>query len=357
MKVMTVLGTRPEIIRLSLIINKLDTYCDHVLVHTGQNSTYDLSTVFFNELKVRKPNYTLTTDSWQIHLQIPEILSKVAEVISKEKPDRILILGDTNSGLAAIMAARLMIPVYHMEGGNRCFLPIPEEINRKIIDSISTYILPYTLDSKENLILEGVPKSKIFVTGNPIFEVLKYYDPQINQSRILQQLEVEKGKYFLVTIHRAENVDDPIRLKQLIGAMDEIANKFGLPVVCSWHPRTRDKMNEFGFRTYSSLVRFETPFGFFNFASLEKHAKCVITDSGTVQEEAGYFNSPTVTVRDSTERPETISEGANMLSGVNSKKILDCVKVMTELTHTPVVDNRHENVSSRVVKFLLSKYK
>jgi UDP-N-acetylglucosamine 2-epimerase (non-hydrolysing) len=357
MKVMTVLGTRPEIIRLSLIIKLLDKYCDHVLVHTGQNGSDSLNKIFFDELGIRQPNYAASLKSWHVNEQIPEILLNTAEVMLKEKPDKVLILGDTNSGLSAIVAARLGIPVYHMESGNRCFLPIPEEINRKIIDAISTYLLPYTDDSRENLLVEGVHKSRIFLTGNPIFEVLRTYEHRIEGSDILKKLELLRGEYFLVTAHRSENVDDRERLQSILESLHRLAQKYGLPVICSLHPRTKSKMETFGLSYWNPLIKMEEPFGFFDFAKLESNAKCILTDSGTVQEEAGYFGVPTVTLRDATERPDTINSGSNMLAGVTTDSILKCVDVMCScqnIWQKPEIN--HEQVASRTVKFILSGY-
>lgn len=357
MKVMTVLGTRPEIIRLSLIIKLLDKHCDHVLVHTGQNGSDSLNKIFFDDLGIRQPNYASSLTSWNVNEQIPEILLNTARIMLDEKPDKVLILGDTNSGLSAIVAARLGIPVYHMESGNRCFLPIPEEINRKIIDAISTYLLPYTDDSRENLLVEGIHKSRIFLTGNPIFEVLRTYEQRIEKSDILKKLGLLRGEYFLVTAHRAENVDDKERLENILESLKQVAQKYQMPIICSLHPRTKFRMDAFQMANPDPLIRMEEPFGFFDFVKLESNAKCILTDSGTVQEEAGYFSVPTVTLRDATERPDTINSGSNMLAGVTPGSILKCIDVMCScqnIWQRPEIN--HEQVAARTVKFILSGY-
>ena len=249
MKVMTVLGTRPEIIRLSLVIKKLDKYCDHILVHTGQNFDERLNSIFFKDLRLREPNYYLGVKGDSLAEQIGKILIETEKVILKEKPERILILGDTNSGLASIIARRMGIPVFHMEAGNRCFDDrVPEEINRRIIDHSSTVLLPYTSRSKENLLHEGIKRETIQVIGNPIFEVIENYASEIEKSRILDSLKLKPQKYFLVTMHRAENVDDKDRLSDLLKALDVINKKYALPVICSLHPRTKSKMAQFGLK-------------------------------------------------------------------------------------------------------------
>jgi len=285
MKVMTVLGTRPEILRLSLIIKKLDGYCEHILVHTGQNFEDSLNALFFTDLKLRGPDYYLGVRGDSFAEQVGKIIIESEKVILKERPERILILGDTNSGLVSIVAKRMGIPVFHMEAGNRCFdYRVPEEVNRKIIDHSSAIFFPYTYRSKENLLNEGIANEKIYVIGNPIYEVIEHHAKEIENSQILGKLNMQPHQYFLVTMHRAENVDNEDRLKNLLISLDEINKKYTLPVVCSLHPRTKSKIQQFGLKISNKSIHLLEPFGFFDFTALEKSALCVITDSGTVQE-------------------------------------------------------------------------
>ena len=355
MKVLTVLGTRPEIIRLSRLIPQLDALCDHVLVHTGQNYTRSLNELFFEQLGVRPPNHFLGIRSNQFGEQAGQIFAGLEKVLLAEKPDRMLILGDTNSGLGAVVAKRMGIPVYHMEAGNRCYDDrVPEEVNRRIIDHSSDILLPYTERSRQNLLREGIPGQRIYVTGNPIREVIEHYDPQIRESRILSTLDLEPRRYFLVTMHRAENVDLPQRLKELTDALQCVQAEYAMPVIISTHPRTQARMNALGMKNDNEQIRFLEPFGFFDFITLERSAFCVMSDSGTVQEECCIFKVPNVTLRDVTERPETLECGSNMLAGSNPQSILRCVR--TVLAHgtrwTPPQEYMVENVSSVVVKIL-----
>jgi len=354
MKILTVLGTRPEIIRLSRIIPKLDALCDHVLVHTGQNYDPRLNELFFDQLQVRKPDEILGARG-TFGEQVGQILSGCERIIRERMPNRLLILGDTNSGLAAIVAKRMGIPVYHMEAGNRCYDDrVPEEVNRRIIDHSSDILMPYTERSRQNLLREGLPGERIYVTGNPIFEVIQHYDPQIRQSSVLQELDLEAGGYFLVTMHRAENVDIEPRLVSLTQALDRLARDYQRPVVVSTHPRTRTRMESFGLGASDGLVRYLPPFGFFDFVSLERQAFCVLSDSGTVQEECAIFKVPNVTLRDVTERPETLECGSNILSGADEDAILRCVRTVLSKTPkwNPPAEYLAENVSETVVRVL-----
>jgi UDP-N-acetylglucosamine 2-epimerase (non-hydrolysing) len=356
MKIMTVVGTRPEIIRLNLIIQKLDRYCDHVLVHTGQNYEDKLSAVFFKELRLREPNHYLGVRGDSFAEQIGKIIIEVEKVILKEKPDRILILGDTNSGLTSIVARRMGIPVFHMEAGNRCYdEQVPEEVNRKIIDHSSTVFLPYTYRSKENLLREGIPGEKIYVVGNPIYEVIEHYADGIDTSQVLRELGVQGQQYFLVTMHRAETVDDEDRLKNLLDGLAGINKKYSLPVICSLHPRTESKMQQFSLKVENEAIRLHEPFGFFDFVALEKKALAVITDSGTVQEECCILGVPSITIRDVTERPETIESGSNMLVGVSLESMLNGLEVVLNERQKwePPAGYLATNVSSRVAKIVL----
>jgi UDP-N-acetylglucosamine 2-epimerase (non-hydrolysing) len=332
MKVMTVLGTRPEIIRLSRVIELLDRYAEkHWLVHTGQNFDERLSGLFFSELGVREPDVYMRIRASSFGQQAAQILEKSEALFLEYRPDRLLILGDTNSGLSAIVARRLGIPVYHMEAGNRCFDDrVPEEVNRRIIDHSSTVLMPYTELSRKNLLAEGFEGKRVFVTGNPIKQVIDSHTKKIAASGALDQYGVEKGKYFLATFHRAENVDQEDRLRHLITAFIELHREYGYPVVGSVHPRTRSKIGMFGIDTSEGGLRFVEPMGFFDFVFLEQNAFCLLSDSGTVQEEACIFGVPNVTLRDVTERPETVECGSNFLSGVQPAAIRRAVRQVVE---------------------------
>ncbi|MDY6854445.1 MAG: UDP-N-acetylglucosamine 2-epimerase (non-hydrolyzing) [Thermodesulfobacteriota bacterium] len=357
MKIMTVLGTRPEIIRLSIIIKKLDKYCDHILVHTGQNFDETLSKVFFDELELRRPDYYLGVKSDTFGEQIGKILIESEKIIDKVKPDKILILGDTNSGLVSIIAKRKGTPVYHMEAGNRCFDDrVPEEVNRRIIDHSSTIHLPYTHNSKENLLREGIEINRIYVIGNPIYEVIHNYTDNIEKSKIHEKLEIEPQKYFLVTMHREENVDIKDRLSDILTALDKIQKKYKMPVICSLHPRTENRIKTFGLTLENRNIHFLKPLGFFDFIALEKKAFCVITDSGTVQEECCIFETPNITIRDVTERPETIECGSNIIAGVSPEMILSCVETTISEKNDWEIPKEYQTntVSSKVVKVILS---
>jgi UDP-N-acetylglucosamine 2-epimerase (non-hydrolysing) len=356
MKIMTVLGTRPEIIRLSRIIEKLDAITQHTLVHTGQNFDNNLNEIFFEELQVRAPDHFLGVRGDTFGEQIGKIIAATEQALMQEKPDRLLILGDTNSGLAAIPAKRLGIPVYHMEAGNRCYDDrVPEEVNRRIIDHSSDVLLPYTERSRANLLREGMAGQRIFVTGNPIFEVLQHYKPIIESSGVLQRLGLGAQKFFLVTMHRAENVDDESRLRALVTALDNIQREYGIPVVCSLHPRTKNKMQAFGIATPNPQIQWHAPFGFADFVALEKNAFCVLSDSGTVQEECCIFQVPSVTIRDVTERPEAVECGSSILSGIEPETIARCVRVATAQPPAwmPPPEYLAPHVSDTVLKIVL----
>jgi UDP-N-acetylglucosamine 2-epimerase (non-hydrolysing) len=356
MKVVTVLGTRPEIIRLSLLIKKLDHYGNHVLVHTGQNYAEVLNDVFFKDLSLRKPDYFLGVGGDSFGEQLAEIFVEAEKVLLKERPDRVVILGDTNSGLVALLAKRMGIPVFHLEAGNRCYDDrVPEEINRRVIDHSSSVLLPYTHRSKENLLREGIDRSRIHVIGNPIYEVLETYREAIDRSEIHSKLQLLPSKYFLVTLHRAENVDQEERLRSLLSGLESIARKYDLPLICSLHPRTKSRLKAFGIAESGGRVRYIEPLGFTDFVALEKQALCVLTDSGTVQEECCIFRIPNVTVRDVTERPETIESGSNILTGAAPERIVRSVDVaLTEDREWErPVEYFDRHVSSKVVKILM----
>lgn len=323
MKVMTIFGTRPEIIRLSLIMKTLDKYCEQITVHTGQNYDKGLSDIFLQELEVRDPDVHMGIRSSSFGHQAGQILEKTDEIIEEHRPDKILILGDTNSALSSIVAARKGIPVYHMEAGNRCFdTRVPEEVNRRIIDSSSTILLPYTSRSKENLVNEGFERERVFVTGNPIKEVLDKFEDKIDSSNALNRFGVIEKDYFLVTLHRAENVDLSDRLAKIFKGFEAIVNKYDKKMLVSIHPRTAEKLKKFRIKTETDKVVLLEPLGFFDFVHLEKNAYAVLSDSGTVQEECAIFGVPNVTLRDVTERPETIECGSNILSGAKTESVL-----------------------------------
>lgn len=356
MKVLTVLGTRPEIIRLSRVIEKLDQLCDHKLVHTGQNFDPNLSDIFFKQLRVRTPDYLLGVTGTSFSQQIGNMLSSVDKVLNAECPDALLILGDTNSGVCSFIAKRMGIPVFHMEAGNRCYDDrVPEEVNRRIIDHSSTILMPYTQRSKENLVREGIANNRIYVTGNPIKEVIDYFEADIAASDIHARLGVEAGKFFLATMHRAENVDIESRLKNLIQALIQVQKKYRYPVICSLHPRTKHKMQQLGVGVDNDQARFVDPLGFFDFVALERSAFCALSDSGTVQEECCIFRVPNVTLRDVTERPETIECGSNILSGCEPDVILRCVDTVLSQPPNwqPPTEYLEKDVSSKIVRIVL----
>ncbi|BDU75288.1 UDP-N-acetyl glucosamine 2-epimerase [Mesoterricola sediminis] len=352
---MTILGTRPEIIRLSRIIEALDATVDHTLVHTGQNFDPRLNELFFDELGLRGPDHHLGAKG-AFGEQVGTILTGTESLIREIQPDRLLILGDTNSGLGAIVAKRMGVPVFHMEAGNRCYDDrVPEEVNRRIIDHSSDVLMPYTERSKQNLLKEGIPGQRIYVTGNPILEVIRHYEPQISQSRILQDLNLSPSGFFLVTMHRAENVDVESRLAAFLSAFDRLQRTYGIPVIVSTHPRTRLRLQNLATEGLNPEVRFLEPFGFFDFIALEKSARCVLSDSGTVQEECAIFGVPSVTIRDVTERPETIECGSGVLSGAGVEQILTLVRLATGKTRTwePPKEYMQENVSDVVLRILI----
>lgn len=355
MKVMTVLGTRPEIIRLSLVIPKLDEHCEHILLNTNQNFDPRLNDIFFQELGVRPADISLDSRSDSAMGQVAKILAGVERELVKHKPDRLLILGDTNSGLAAFVAKRMGIPVYHMEAGNRCFDDrVPEEVNRRVIDHSSDVLMPYTERSRQNLLREGIASDRIFVTGNPIKEVLDHYSDKIDGSKILSSLKLKKGGYFLVTLHRAENVDGKDRLKGYVKALNSLAEDYNKKVIWSVHPRTKQKLLGLKVKMDERIV-LSKPFGLFDFVKLEKNAACVLTDSGTVQEECCIFNIPNVTLRDVTERPETQEVGSNILSGGSPEMIASCTKKVLELRGkwTAPPEYLQMNVSDTVLNIVM----
>lgn len=356
MKVMTILGTRPEIIRLSRIIPKLDEVCEHVLVHTGQNYDKTLNDIFFEDLGLRLPDVIIDSKSPTLGEQLAKIFVGVERALEQHKPDKVLILGDTNTSLCTVIVERLGYPVYHMEAGNRCYdMKVPEEKNRKVIDCVSSFNLPYTPGSRENLLREGIKKERVFMTGNPIYEVMTYYGDQCSKSNILRTLGLQGTKpMVLVTAHRAENVDVESRLMNIIHALDTISRR-GYFVVFSCHPRTKKRLEGFAWAPNDNFIITE-PMGFFDFLKLEGWAKCVITDSGTVQEECCLLRVPTVTIRDSTERPETVECGSNIVSGLKTDDILRSFERALSLPTDWDIPEGYKvnNVSDIVINFLMS---
>jgi UDP-N-acetylglucosamine 2-epimerase (non-hydrolysing) len=355
-RVLTILGTRPEIIRLSRVIPLLDSACEHVLVHTGQNHDYTLNEIFFAQLSIRRPDAFLDVQAPTFGEQVAQIISRSEAVIREKRPDRLLILGDTNSALSAFVAKRLGIPVYHMEAGNRCYDDrVPEEVNRRVIDHSSDVLMPYTHSSRENLLAEGIPGRRIHVIGNPIFEVIEHVRSKIEASQILEELVLPAHGYILVTMHRQENVDDPVRLRSLVTALERVRTELDRPVVVSVHPRTQKRLDEFGLKVTDPHVRLLAPLGLFDFVRLESKAFCVLSDSGTVQEECCILKVPNVTIRDTTERPETIACGSNILSGVEPDAILRCVRLVTSRPPSwlPPPEYLVSNVSTAVAKIVL----
>ena len=329
LKVMTILGTRPEIIRLSRVIALLDQYTNHIIIHTGQNYDYELNEIFFKDLEIRKPDYFLEVNTTSLGRVLGEILIKTEEILKKEKPDAVLILGDTNSSIAAIITKRLKIPIYHMEAGNRCFdSNVPEEINRKIIDHIADFNLVYTEHARRHLLSEGLPHRRIVMTGSPMNEVLGYYKAKIAHSEIISHLNLMKNNYFLVSIHREENVDNPQKLEQICITLNKIASGYDKPVIVSTHPRTRKRLETFTSELrFHDNVRFCKPFGLFDYIKLEENAICTISDSGTISEESAILSFPAITLRNSTERPEALDAGTIILTGHDSVTVLDSINL------------------------------
>ncbi|MEB7657765.1 UDP-N-acetylglucosamine 2-epimerase (non-hydrolyzing) [Mammaliicoccus vitulinus] len=359
LKLMTIVGTRPEIIRLSATIKACDKYFNQILVHTGQNYDYTLNQVFFEELELREPNHFLEAVGKDLGETMGNIIAKSYEVLAKEKPDALLILGDTNSCLAAVSAKRLKIPVFHMEAGNRCFdQNVPEEINRKIVDHVSDVNLPYTEHSRRYLLDEGFKKENIFVTGSPMREVLEQYEDKINTSDALKILNLEKNKYILISAHREENIDIEDNFNSLMNAINEIAEKYQLPVIYSTHPRSWKKIEERSFE-FHPLVKQLKPFGFFDYNALQKHAFVVLSDSGTLSEESSMLKFPGVLIRTSTERPEVLDKGSVIIGGIKYDNLVQSVELARAMQNNnepmiDAIDYKDTNVSKKVVKIIQS---
>lgn len=364
MKVMTIVGTRPEIIRLARVMNRLDNTpgVEHVIVHTGQNYDYELNGVFFDDLGVRKPDHFLAVDTSSLGAVLGGTLIKSEEVMRAEQPDAVLVLGDTNSCIAAVMAKRLRIPTYHMEAGNRCFDEnVPEETNRRLVDHVADFNLVYTEHARRNLLAEGLHPRRIIKTGSPILEVVEAYTEQIKASNILTQRGLEEGQYFLVSAHREENVDNPERLRALLDGLIAVHDAFDLPVFVSTHPRTRKRLEALPGWTEPEGVTFSEPLGFHDYNKLQLSAACVLSDSGTIAEESSLMGFPAVTLRDSIERPEALDTGAIIMTGLHADDMVTAVRVAMESGYpragvsdiTPE-DYLIDNCSQRAVNFILS---
>jgi UDP-N-acetylglucosamine 2-epimerase len=358
MKVVTIVGTRPEIIRLSRVIPRLDVHTEHILIHTGQNYDYELNQIFFEDLEIRKPDYFLETAGATPAETIGQVIARSDASLRKIKPDAVLILGDTNSCLAAIAAKRLKIPVFHMEAGNRCFdQRVPEEINRKIIDHISDINMPYSSIAREYLLREGLPPDRIIKTGSPMFEVLNYYNDKIEKSRILEQLKLRRHDY-LVSAHREENIDDPPQFSKLTDCMRKLAET-GKRVIVSTHPRTRKRL-EAEKAALPAQIEFLKPFGFCDYVKLQKNAKVVLSDSGTITEESSILNFPALNIRQAHERPEGMEEGAVMMTGLNWNRVNEGLALLDSSSNDGqqalqiVQDYKVPNVSEKVVRIILS---
>ena len=360
LKVMTVVGTRPEIIRLSRVIAKLDEYCEHTLVHTGQNYDYELNQIFFEDLSIRKPDYFLEAAGKNASETIGQVIIKVDQVIESVAPEAILILGDTNSCLAAIPSKRRKIPIFHMEAGNRCFdQRVPEETNRKIVDHIADINMPYSDIARDYLIAEGIHADRVIKTGSPMFEVLNHYQDDINKSKILDTLNCETGKFFLVSAHREETVDIPEQLLKLSDSLNLISDLYNIPVLISTHPRTQKRITDQGINFHEN-IKLLKPLGFNDYNYLQKNAKVVLSDSGTISEESSILNFPALNIREAHERPEGMEEAAVMMVGLESERILQALKLLEKQPSGQnrllqrVADYSMPNVSDKVIRIIHS---
>lgn len=358
LKVVTVIGTRPEIIRLSRTMALLDEHVNHIIVHTGQNYDYELNEVFFKELELRKPDHFLNVDTTSLGTAVGDIIKKSEEVLRYEKPDAVLVLGDTNSCLAAYMAKRMHIPVFHMEAGNRSYdFNVPEEINRRIIDHIADFNLVYTEHARRHLISEGLPHRRIYLTGSPMREVLDHYLPKIHHSEILSKLKIEKDKYFIVSTHREENVDNPDNLRKIVTMLNELARKYDYPVIVSTHPRTRKRLENLSLEIHKN-IQFLKPFGFIDYIFLQMNAACTLSDSGTISEESSILSFPAISLRQSMERPEAQDTGSIILTGFDPGVVLQSVHLVMEehkkgIKGSTPADYQISNTSWRALKLIM----
>jgi len=361
-KIVTVVGTRPEIIRLSRVFSILDKYCEHILIHTGQNYDYELNQIFFEDLKIKKPNFFLdsTKNSKSAANTIGNLITAVDKILDKVKPDALLVLGDTNSCLSVIPAKKRKIPIFHMEAGNRCFdQRVPEEINRRIVDHVADINLSYSSISREYLLKEGLPSDQIIKTGSPMFEVLNYYSPQIKKSKILSKLRLIKQKYFVVSAHREENIESNINFKKITNMINILAEDYNMPVIVSTHPRTQKRLN-LQKKKFHSKINFVRPLGFYDYIHLQMHSKAVLSDSGTITEEASILNFPALNIREAHERPEGMEETSVMMVGLEIDRIL---QGLTILGKQPRANNRMlslvedynvPNVSEKILRIIHS---
>jgi UDP-N-acetylglucosamine 2-epimerase len=361
LKVMTIVGTRPELIKMSRVMVELDAHTNHILVHTGQNYDYELNSVFFEELEIRKPNYFLEAVGTNAVQTIAKVIEKSDAVMEIEKPDAVLLYGDTNSCLAVISAKRRKIPVFHMEAGNRCFdQRVPEELNRKILDHLSDINLVLTEHARRYLIAEGIRPETIIKSGSHMREVLDYYMPQIQKSTILEKLGLKPRQYFIVSMHREENVDDPKNLMDMVDSLNGLAERYHFPVIVSTHPRTQKCLDALPNKPMNQLIQYAKPFGFFDYNKLQLEAFCVVSDSGTITEEGSLLNLPAITIRNAHERPEGMDVGTVIMSGLKRDRVLDAVKVVTD-QHLeggrilpPVEDYEAGAVSKKILRIVMS---
>jgi len=361
LKVMTIVGTRPEIIKLSRVMAELEEHLEHVIVHTGQNYDYELNEIFFKELGIRKPDYFLNSVGDTLAATIGNIIAKADEVMEKEQPDCILLYGDTNSCLSVMPAKRRKIPVFHMEAGNRSFdQRVPEELNRKVVDHLSDINMTLTEHARRYLLAEGIRPETVIKTGSPMKEVLAYYMPNILKSDVLKRLKLKEKAYFVVSTHREENIDSPENFKNLLGSLNALAKKYSMPVIVSTHPRTRKKLEELGMKGLDKRISFLKPLGFYDYVKLQLSAFCVVSDSGTITEESTILNVPAVTIRQAHERPEGMDEGTLIMCGLKTERVLESVAVVVkqhsaaERRFRLVKDYDTDNVSKKVLRIILS---
>lgn len=360
LKVMTIVGTRPEIIKLSMIIKELDRFTDHILVHSGQNFDYELNEIFFDDLGIRKPNHFLGAAKESAIETIAEVIKSSDKVMEIEKPDALLLYGDTNTCMAVISAKKRRIPIFHMEAGNRCFdQRVPEEINRKIVDHLSDINLPLTEHARRYLIDEGIKQETIIKSGSTLHEVIEFYKPQINRSDILDRFSLTEKNYFVVSAHREENIDDETNFYNLIETLNEVVEKYNMTIIFSTHPRTRKKLDKLDIRVNERVV-FTKPLGFFDYLKLQQNSFCVLSDSGTITEESSILKFPAITIRNAIERPEGMDEGTLIMSGLSKDRVIQSIDVVTEQRNSPlynidiVKDYEGKNVSQKVVRVILS---
>lgn len=361
LKVMTIVGTRPEIIKLSRVMAELDKYTEHIIVHTGQNFDYELNEIFFKELHIRKPDYFLDAAGKNAAETIANVIQKSDALMETVKPDAVLLYGDTNSCLSVISAKRRKIPIFHMEAGNRCFdQRVPEEINRKIVDHLSDINMPLSEHARRYLLAEGLRPETVIKTGSPMTEVLLYHKDEIERNEVLEKEGLRKGEYFIVSTHREENVDSEKNFSDLLASLNAIVDKYQKKVIVSTHPRTRKKLESIGFVNSNPMIEFMKPFGFMEYVKLQQNAFCVISDSGTITEESSILHFPAITIRQAHERPEGMDEGTLIMSGLDSVRILESVEVVTrqyvegkDVIHS-IPDYAADNVSKKVVRIILS---